>query len=94
MTMSQTYTVREAAKLLGVGSKRLFAMLRNDGIFDSKNLPQQRYIDAEYFRTTLKNWQNPVAGMSHLYAKTFITEKGVKWLDKKINQHTTEGTQA
>ena len=85
--------MQKTAALLGWGVKRLFSKLRDANILTNDNRPNQPYIDAGYFVTELKSWDNSIVG-EQLYSKTLVTTKGVKWLDKKINQHATEGAQA
>jgi len=79
--------MKSTAELLGWGIKRLFKKLREENVLTQNNRPQQRYIDAGYFTTELKSWDNQAIG-EQLYSKTLVTTEGVKWLDKKINQGT------
>lgn len=71
------YSMGEAAKLLGTGRTRLFIKLRELKIFFNTE-PYQKYKDQGYFavKTTTKN--------SHVQVQSFVTPKGLEWLNKKL----------
>jgi len=70
--------VGDASKELKLLSpNKLFAQLRNDQILMKDNLPYQEFIERGYFEVnvTLKNDQT--------YSTTYVTNKGMIWLEKK-----------
>lgn len=78
-------TIGETAKILGIGEKRLFALLRENGIFfydNGVNQVKQQYINSGYFQTK----ENPYVhnGVNKLYTRIFVTSKGLLWLENKI----------
>lgn len=78
-------TIGETAKILGIGEKRLFALLRENGIFfydNGVNQVKQQYINSGYFQTK----ENPYVhnGVNKLYTRIFVTAKGLLWLEHKI----------
>jgi len=79
-----TYPLQQAAKLLGIGPKKLFARLRSMRVLNKDNVPYQRYIDNGYFKVHNGSWVHPEAGIQY-YAKTNITNAGINWLEKQIN---------
>jgi len=83
-THINTYSVQDAAKLIGIGSKKLFKYLREQNVLNKNNVPYQSYIDNGYLKVEASNWNHPTVG-TKLYAKTVVTVKGVEWLQKKIN---------
>lgn len=80
-----SYTVAQAAKMLGMGERRLFNWLRAQHMLDTNNLPYQKYIDAGYFRVHRGSYNHPVTG-THYYARTNITAHGMTWLAQKMEQ--------
>lgn len=77
-------TVRDAAKVLGTGEKRLFAMLRGYGLLDRHNSPYQEYVDRGYFHKVLKTFK--LKDEENSYFQTLITPKGLQYIDKLIHQ--------
>jgi len=80
-----TLTMQEAAKIVGIGSKKLFKLLREKKVLNQNNLPYQRYIDNGYLKVDSGSWNHPEVG-EKLYAKTIVTVKGVEWIENLIKQ--------
>lgn len=85
-----TYAVGDAAKLLGTGELRLFALLRDRGVLMNRhtsgaehhNLPYQRFIDAGYFKVITR----PRPGdASRVTQTTRVTAKGLGWLQRRMD---------
>ena len=76
------HSISEAAKIVGTGQKRLFAVLRENQVLNDRNIPYQKYIDLGYFKTREKIIHMGDAG-DKLYAQTFITGKGLIWIEKR-----------
>ena len=74
--------------MLGIGSNRLFALLRNERVLDPANLPYQRFIDRGYFKVHRGHWEHPSIGPRY-YARTLVTHKGMDWLADFIEQKKT-----
>lgn len=64
------------SKLKGIGRNKLMLKLREEHITTKNNLPYQKYVELGYFevKETLNGAFN--------YSQTFITPKGVQWLQK------------
>jgi phage antirepressor YoqD-like protein len=75
-------SIREAAKLLGTGEKRLFALLRGERVLDSHNVANQYYIDQGYFRLIGKTFYNKGTEADCIYNQSVVTGKGLIWLRK------------
>lgn len=73
--------IGDIAKVLGQGRNKFFAKLREDKILDKNNVPYQQYINSGYFKVKV----TPVTiGFSiHNQTTTFVTAKGIDWLDNK-----------
>ena len=84
-TKQVQYNMQTAAKMLGIGPKKLFKILRQKHIFETNvnNTPYQRYIAAGYFTTELKSRMQQGVGQV-FYAKTRVTNKGIIWLKNKL----------
>lgn len=80
-------SVRDAAKVLGTGEKRLFQFLRAQGLLMSNNVPYQRYVEAGYFRVVERVHDRRGRGFKELYTKTLITGKGITYLQKQLANH-------
>ena len=78
-------TMQEAAKLLGIGSKTLFAVLRDRGIFyktNGINLPAEKYIKRGLFEVKEEPYKRD--NKDFVYTRVFATAKGLLWLEKQI----------
>lgn len=90
MSTEGTYSVAEAAKLLGTGEGRLFKLLRDRQILmdaarsgaEHHNVPYQRYLDAGYFELITR----PRPDGKRLTYTTRVTAKGLSWLHKGMVQ--------
>lgn len=91
MSADGTYSMADAAKILGTGQNRLFDLLRERGILMDKarsgrehhNLPYQPYIDREYFRVVTR----PRPDGEAVTQTTRVTPKGLAWLQRKMTEN-------
>jgi phage antirepressor YoqD-like protein len=74
-------SLAEAAKILGTGQNRLFAKLRGECILLPDNTPYQEYINRGYFVVK----ERPYGDDGELYARTYVTGKGLIWLTERLN---------
>lgn len=92
MSADGTYAVGDAAKILGTGEIRLFALLRNRHILIDKarsgaehhNLPYQQYIERGYFTVITRPRPNSESG--RVTQTPRVTAKGLAWLQKNLTQ--------
>lgn len=78
-------TMREVAKNLGMGSRTLFSILRDNKVLyldNGVNLPMQKYIESGYFVTREELFSRD--GKNMVYTRIYITAKGEIWLAKNI----------
>ena len=85
MTDDTTYTIQEAAKIYGIGVRRLFRLLRERRAIDINNWPIQRRIDQGYLVSDVHEWQHPVTG-TQFRPRARLTTAGMRWLGKIIRQ--------
>lgn len=78
---SNTETIQDVAKILGIGPAKFFEFLRKAGILMTTNLPYQCHIDAGYFKVIQSRWTDKNQE-KHLYARSLVTGKGVAYLQK------------
>ncbi|MBD2700771.1 phage antirepressor KilAC domain-containing protein [Spirosoma sp. BT702] len=84
MNAEGTYTVAEAAKMIGTGQNRLFDFLREQNIFfyqRGHNQPYQQYVDLGWFKVRQKTFNR--GGKEESYPQLFVTPKGVEAIRKK-----------
>lgn len=75
-------TVREVAKIIGTGEKRLFAWLREQKLLMLNNEPYQRFVDSGHLKVVQKQYTDP-HGESHIYRQTLITGKGLAYIQSR-----------
>jgi phage antirepressor YoqD-like protein len=84
---SGLFSMKEAGSILGYGPNKLFRLLREKCVFKTKspakNLPYQIYIDRKYFKVKLVGYI--CNGRQHLYRKTYVTGKGLTFLQRLID---------
>ena len=82
----------EVAKILnfeGWGRNDLFKFLREGGILRTNighNQPYQPHVEAKRFKLIEEPWQDK-KGKTHIYSKTVVSQKGVKWIRKQLNAY-------
>ena len=94
--MPHKHDLATAAKMLGTGRNRLTAKLKRRKILDCNRLPRQCDIDAGRFHVELKQHTgNPLMneGKGVVYAKTFVTSKGLLWLAKELGVEVVQAHQ-
>lgn len=81
-----TFDMREVSALLKLpfGRNTLFARLREAEVLMPDNLPYRRYIDAGYFQVVETSWLNPKTDEINISKQTRITQKGLEWLSRNI----------
>jgi len=89
------HTMKQTADILGTGRNSLFKYLRQNKILisDGKNhnLPYQAHKDAGRFIVIETTYKNPHSGQPMLCATTYVTGKGLIWLQQFIAKHGREG---
>lgn len=93
----RTYDMREAAAYLNSGRTRLLRWLREHKyVYDDRDgsiLPARQYVDAGYLVADIHQVPLGNTGMIVLRANTRVTQKGLLWLQKKIEQERNACTQ-
>jgi phage antirepressor YoqD-like protein len=80
-------SIQEVAKILHIGSKTLFAILRDKKIFyreksNGVNIPVEKYIKQGLFEVKEEPYRKD--GKDCVYTRIFATAKGLLWLEKII----------
>lgn len=80
-------SMQEVAKILHIGSKMLFATLRDKKIFyreksNGVNIPVEKYIKQGLFEVKEEPYRKD--GKDCVYTRIFATAKGLLWLEKII----------
>lgn len=71
---------------LGVGRNKIFEILRNNKVLDSKNTPYQAYIDRGYFRTVETSYVKN-DGMVCINIKTVVFQSGLNFIRKIVTNN-------
>lgn len=80
VTQSQDLlTIRETAKLLRTGERRLFGFLKREGLLMASNLPYQTFMDRGLFRLVETVWTDQF-GRERISVKTCVTQKGLAYI--------------
>ena len=84
-------TISDAAKVFGVGPRKLFLALREHKFLMSgnrkvKNRPYQKYVNAGYFQV-IENLYTAEDGNEYITAQTLVTAKVMAYLQKQIDHY-------
>jgi anti-repressor protein len=80
VTQSQDLlTIREVAKLLRTGERRMFGFLRREGLLMASNLPYQQFMNRGLFRLVETPWTDQF-GRERISVKTCVTQKGLAFI--------------
>lgn len=88
---TKTTPLYEAARMLNLGPQKLFSALRHRKVLTKHNLPYRQYVDQGLFTTELKEYKHPSLG-AQMYARTHVTQQGLKWLAKEFEVQITRET--
>ena len=78
---TNAHSFNSAAKLLGWGRNTLMARLRADRILMGNNVPYQKHLDSNRFLVKERLFE--AEGMHRITHTTFVTGKGLQWLQGK-----------
>lgn len=84
-----TQTVQEVAKEFGIGSTKFYKLLRDEKILMShpnQNVPYQKHMDAGHFEVVVGEWKNQETGEIKLKPRSFVTAKGLIYLERRLNK--------
>ncbi len=92
MSADGSYSVADAAKILGTGEVRLFKLLRERQILmdgarsgvEHHNVPYQRYVDAGYFTVITRS--RPSGEGPRISYTTRVTPGGLAWLQRSMEK--------
>lgn len=99
MATTETFDIGQVAKMITettqrkIGRTKLFKILREEKILDSKNIPYQKYVSAGYFRVVLTikqtSEENIIISTPVAYPKgiDFIRKKLVAYWKKKLKAY-------
>lgn len=80
-----TIDMAEVAKVLncGMGRNKIFELLRDKGVLNSKNQPYQQFVDMGYFRVIESSFTLP-DGSVRINLKTVVFQKGLDFIRKLV----------
>lgn len=80
---TNTQTVSQVAKVLGIGPRKLFDFLRTNGILTKDNLPFQRHIEHRRFRVIEVPYKDG-DGADRIKPQARVTGKGVTFIQQRL----------
>jgi anti-repressor protein len=80
---TNTQTVSQVAKVLGIGPRKLFDFLRTNGILMVNNLPFQHHIECGRFRVIEVPYKDG-DGADHIKPQARVTGKGVTFIQQRL----------
>jgi phage antirepressor YoqD-like protein len=92
---SEPLLIKDAAKLLNIGSVTLYRILHEQGLLHkTSNLPRHDLVQAGIFRTELRDFRlgktDRSWGTQKTYSVTLVTELGLTYLQQVIDQYQAE----
>jgi len=85
----QMRDVAAALNILGWGRNKIFALLRERGVLDSRNIPYREYQDRGYFRVIEQTWTDS-KGETHINLKPLVYQRGVDFIRGLILERMVE----
>ena len=83
------FTIEQAAKNLaikGLGRNNIFKLLRDNKVFNTKNLPYQRFVDAAFFKIVNKGTYVTHDNKEKNNLQTQVSIKGQNYINKLYNK--------
>lgn len=91
MNSKDAKTLQEVAKTIdipNVGRTIAFRILREKKILDSKNQPNQKYVNDGYFK--LIQVAKPIKGRTRLFTQTVVFPRGIEFVRNTVLQYLSE----
>lgn len=91
MNAKDAKTLQEVAKTIdipNVGRTIVFRILREKKILDSKNQPNQKYVNDGYFK--LIQVVKPIKGRTRLFTQTVVFPRGIEFVRYVVLQYLSE----
>lgn len=86
MTATNSISMNETAKLLGLGRNKMMRKLREWGLLMKDNAPYQSEVDAGHFTTHESPWTHPKTGKVKAVTVTDVTQKGLDYLRRRFGK--------
>lgn len=84
-----TQSVQDVAKEFGMGSTKFYKLLRDQKILmghPNQNVPYQKHMDAGHFEVVVGEWKVQETGEVKLKPRSFVTAKGLIYLERRLNK--------
>jgi anti-repressor protein len=78
-----TQTISQVAKVIGIGPRKLFAFLRENGVLMVNDLPYQHHLECGRFKVIEVAYKNG-AGEDRMKLQTRVTGKGVTFIQQRL----------
>lgn len=85
MLTHDAVTIAQASQSLGVGSRRLFQLLRERGVLSENNIAAREYVDRGYFRNEHRSHYLRGTHIQRWYTVPMVTGSGMALLQELID---------
>lgn len=86
--------LKDAAKILNVGSQTLFRKLKEKGVISrTSKLPRRELVTMGLFDVEIRHFEKGERGLRQLYSVTLVTERGLCYLRELLDEDTKKSTQ-
>ncbi|BFM16251.1 hypothetical protein R50073_24340 [Maricurvus nonylphenolicus] len=89
---NQPMPIADAARILGVGSKTLFAKLREKQVLGPNNVAMPPYVHHRLFVIHNRRFRKSGTNVRQWYQVSLVTPKGLSWLEEKLTHWQPEST--
>ncbi len=81
---NQPMPIADAARILGVGSKTLFKLLREKEVLGPNNIAHPRYLKVKAFVIHNRRFRKRGTNVRQWYRVSLVTPRGLSWLEQKL----------
>jgi len=82
---NENYSMQDAARMCGIGTLKLFALLRDKRILTKDNLPYMEYREKGYLDIHISKWVHDTMG-EMARSKTVVTPSGIEFINELIQR--------
>jgi len=83
---NQPMPISDAARVLGVGRKTLFVLLRQRQVLGPNNIAMPPYVHHRLFAVQNRRFRKSGTTINQWYQVSLVTPKGLSWLEQKLVQ--------
>ena len=86
---SEMSTVAKLLAQPGFGRNKIFLLLRERQVLRYNNEPYQQYVERGHMKIVEQHWDNPRTGEVMISKKTVVSQKGIDFIRRMIDEALT-----